>query len=128
MSAIARPLALIVIAAAASATAAAQPIDPTAGASLYRQRCAACHDNPQGRIPPLQAIKALPRAEMVRAMTSGSMKEQAAGLDQPGIAAIADFLGGARADASRQSEAGLCEGAAPSIDLSAPAWNGWGRD
>ncbi len=74
--------------------ASATPVAPSGldGATLYRQRCAMCHDHPQGNIPPRAWIATRPRAEIVEALTRGVMRAQAAGLGPHDIDAIAGAL------------------------------------
>ncbi|MGH9655818.1 MAG: c-type cytochrome, partial [Bryobacteraceae bacterium] len=50
------------------------------GAAIYKQRCAACHDNPAPHAPSLGTIKAMSGRAIYTALTSGVMKTQAAGL------------------------------------------------
>lgn len=62
------------------------------GETLYRQRCAMCHDDPRGSIPPRQWLASLPRAAIVDALARGAMRAQAAGLSAGDIDAIAEAL------------------------------------
>jgi len=62
------------------------------GETIYRQRCAMCHDHPQGNIPPRAWIATRPRAEIIEALTDGVMRAQAAGLGPQDIEAIAGAL------------------------------------
>jgi polyvinyl alcohol dehydrogenase (cytochrome) len=100
------------------------------GARLYQERCAGCHDSPRERTPSRQVIAGLPYEVVMRSMTVGSMRAQAAELDRDSIAAIADFLreGAGGAPADRRAEAGQCADAAGPLDPPAAGWNGWGRD
>ena len=50
------------------------------GAAIYKERCASCHDMPEGRAPALSAIKAMSGEAIYIALTSGAMKTQARGL------------------------------------------------
>jgi hypothetical protein len=74
----------------------AAPRDPAAppadGAALYAQRCAACHDHPQGSIPPRAWLAALPRSRIAEALAAGAMRVQAAGLRADEIDAVALFV------------------------------------
>ena len=65
------------------------PID---GAALYRQRCAACHDDPQGNIPPRAVIARRSKAQVVETLTRGAMRPFAQGLDRAQVEAIAEHL------------------------------------
>ncbi|HEY6327863.1 MAG TPA: cytochrome c, partial [Blastocatellia bacterium] len=59
------------------------------GAALYKERCAVCHDNPEGRIPPLFLIRRRAAEDVIQTLTSGVMKQQAAGLSADQIRALA---------------------------------------
>lgn len=59
------------------ATAAAFSQD---GALLYKQRCAACHEAPQGRVPAIGTIKQMTGEAIYGVLTNGVMKPQAEGL------------------------------------------------
>ncbi|HST44642.1 MAG TPA: hypothetical protein VLK29_05390, partial [Luteimonas sp.] len=65
----------------------AQPADV-----IWRSRCAGCHDQASGNIPPRSLLSTRPRARIVAALTSGVMRAQASGLSPTEIAALADFL------------------------------------
>ncbi len=76
-------------------SARAAPADdgrPVDGAAIYRQRCAACHDAPQGSIPPRTWIASRGRQAIVDALTRGAMQVQAAGLTPREIEAVAGYL------------------------------------
>src|SRR5438105_15850696 len=61
----------------AVARVAAQTPDAEA---LYKANCASCHDQPQGRTPPREALKERTPEAILIAMTSGSMSMQAINL------------------------------------------------
>ncbi len=67
------------------------PLSAQDGAAIYKERCAACHDAPEGRVPALSAIKAMSGEAIYAALTTGVMKTQAAGLST-GAALRADRL------------------------------------
>jgi mono/diheme cytochrome c family protein len=77
-----------------------QPLDmprdpgaaPADGAALYAQRCAACHDHPQGSIPPRAWLATLPRSRIAETLSAGAMRVQAAGLSADEIEAVALFV------------------------------------
>src|SRR5215471_4926556 len=64
------------------------------GAALYQERCAACHDNPQDRVPPLFLIRRRAAEDVIQTLTTGVMKQQAAGLTADQIRALAVHLTG----------------------------------
>lgn len=62
------------------------------GAAIYVQRCAACHENPEGRIPPRSLIASRPHDRIVEVLTHGSMRPMAEGLSTEEIEAVARYL------------------------------------
>lgn len=72
-----------------TAKSAAAPRD--AGA-LYRERCAGCHQNPQGSTPPRTVIATQSHARIVEVMTLGAMRSHAEGMSAAEIDAVARFL------------------------------------
>jgi len=83
---------------APEATAAPQPAPATSdlaglhAKAIYGQRCAMCHDHPQGNIPPRARLAMLPRERIVTALTTGVMRPQATGLNPEQIGELARFL------------------------------------
>ena len=61
-------------------------------AMLYTQRCAACHDHPQGNIPPRAVIATRPHTRIVDALSRGVMRPHAAGLSAQQIDDLARYL------------------------------------
>ena len=61
-------------------------------ATLYAQRCAACHDHPQGNIPPRAVIATRPHIRIVDALSRGAMRPHAAGLSAQQIDDLARYL------------------------------------
>src|SRR6185369_16305909 len=105
-------------------------VNDPASAQIYQQRCAACHDNAQDRIPPRFLIARRSAEDVIQTLTSGSMKQQASGLTPDQIRALAIFLTGKQPGAPIQAnlDANRCQGTGGPIDLKAPQWNGWGAD
>lgn len=62
------------------------------GKAIYEQRCAACHENPEGRIPPRELIASRPHDYIVEVLTDGVMRPQAEGLSTAEIEAVARYL------------------------------------
>ena len=69
-------------------------VPPPPGAQIYNQLCATCHDHPQDRIPARELISKRSPDEVVQALTSGTMRTQAAGLNMNERIAVATFLTG----------------------------------
>ena len=106
-----------------------RPTDP-ASAQIYQDRCAVCHENPQDRVPPRFLIARRSAEDVIQTLSSGSMKQQAAGLTADQIRALAVYLTGKQPGAPIQAnlDANRCQVAGKPITLSGPLWNGWGRD
>ncbi|HUK89174.1 MAG TPA: PQQ-binding-like beta-propeller repeat protein [Blastocatellia bacterium] len=103
------------------------------GAALYKERCAICHDNPQDRVPPAFLIRRRSAEDVIQTLTTGVMRQLAAGLSADQIRALAIHLTGKLPGAAARGvhvdpEANICKASPGSIDLTAPQWNGWGRD
>jgi len=96
------------------------------GAAIYKERCAACHDTPEGRTPSLAAIKAMTGEAIYAALASGAMRTQAEGMSTPQLAALLGYIaptGSASAPpAAPNCPAGSSLSAA---SLTLPRWNGW---
>jgi polyvinyl alcohol dehydrogenase (cytochrome) len=127
-------------AARGAASPADQPAPPTAphptppaavtaaGAALYASRCAVCHDHPSGRIPPRVFIATTRTAEdVIDTLTSGVMRQQAAGLKPEEIRALAVYLTGREPAPRAAADANLCHGK-PEVHLTDEDWRSWGGD
>ena len=120
------PVVLVLVLSAS--TVYAQAPDPEA---LYTANCSSCHDQPQGRTPPREALKERAPEAILTAITSGSMAVQAINIAPADKRRLAEFLAGKPFSATATEElAGLCTTKpAPIGDLKAkPYWNGWGVD
>jgi polyvinyl alcohol dehydrogenase (cytochrome) len=100
------------------------------GAAIYKQKCAVCHDDPQDRVPPLFLIRRRSAEDVVMTLTSGSMKQQASGLNAEQIRALAIHLTGKQPGPPVEANMGVNRCAAPPkpINLKGARWNGWGFD
>ena len=100
------------------------------GAAVYKERCASCHDMPEGRTPPLSAIKAMTGEAVFAALSSGVMKTQAEGLSAPQFIALLGYIaptGSASAPAVTRTcaaDASLSPEAFTAA-MKGPRWNGW---
>ena len=61
-------------------------------ADVYKQRCAICHDHPQGNIPSRAVLATRSRQRIVDALATGAMKAQAQGLSAEQIEEMASYL------------------------------------
>ena len=97
------------------------------GASIYKERCASCHDMPEGRVPSLSAIKAMSGEAVYVALSTGPMKTQAQGLTTPQIFALLGYI--APTGGTQESPAALertCKTDRPfEAKPGAAEWNGW---
>jgi polyvinyl alcohol dehydrogenase (cytochrome) len=106
----------------------------TAGSRLYGERCAACHDNASGRIPPLTVLRALAPESIVDSLTRGAMTLQASGLTREEIAAVAGHVSSRPfgMPQTAQTTPNPCAQPARPMRLDKlrahESWNGWGGD
>src|SRR5262249_57532189 len=98
---------VLVLAALLVPTAArAQSPDPEA---LYKANCSSCHDQPEGRTPPRDALKDRAPEAILAAMTTGSMAVNAINITLADKRRLAEFLSGKPFSAPASDEAaGLC--------------------
>ena len=95
------------------------------GEALYKQHCAACHDQISPRIPPRSALQKMSARRILRTLDFGLMMSIAYPLRRGEREAIANFLGTAGEDVSFPSSA-FCSEKGPSL-LPTPSasWIGW---
>jgi hypothetical protein len=78
-------------------------LDTLDAETIYRLRCADCHDHPQGRIPPKELLANRTEDYIISVLTSGIMRENARGLTPEQIRALAHQLRSYR-DSTRPSQ------------------------
>lgn len=118
------------VAAMASGPSAGDEASVSRGGALYAERCAACHDHPRERIPPRVLISTV-RApeEVVAALTTGVMRQQAKGLKASDVRALAVFLTGRAPETEgRDPNANPCHDGQAPLKAGVRDWNGWGRE
>ncbi len=103
--------------------------DAALGETLYKQKCASCHDNPSGRIPPKATIANNTPTFLASTLIEGAMRPMAVGMAPHDVASVAAYLstrkdGGLDAGAL---EVPACTDKAGPITLAGPRWNGWGN-
>lgn len=98
------------------------------GSSVYSQHCAACHDSPQGRVPSVATLRSMSNGQILLALSSGMMREQAKDLSAQEREAVAAFLsGGAKKETkSAFSASSRCANGASTMSTG-PGWNGFGN-
>ena len=96
------------------------------GAAIYKERCASCHDKPEGRVPTFAAIKAMSGEALYVTLTTGVMKTRAEGLTTPQIFALLGYIGPTGGAAAAPPFTPTCK-ANPAFSpaVGSPQWNGW---
>jgi len=95
------------------------------GEEVYTQRCSACHDQANSRIPSRDSLKKLPASRILKILDFGVMMQIAYPLPRADREAVAKFLGSASAEPTLPAEA-FCKDRSVSIhDKSKFIWNGW---
>jgi len=99
------------------------------GSAAYGRVCAACHDSGANRAPPASSLGNLSPAAILRIVTDGPMKEQAASLSADEKAAVAEYLTGHMLGAATAAKPLMCRANPAWFDPSRqPAFDGWGLD
>jgi polyvinyl alcohol dehydrogenase (cytochrome) len=99
------------------------------GSAAYARVCAACHDTGANRAPPASALGGLSPAAILRIVTEGPMKEQAASLLAGEKAAVAEFLTGRMLGDAAATKPLMCPPSTTWFDAAqAPVFDGWGLD
>jgi polyvinyl alcohol dehydrogenase (cytochrome) len=99
------------------------------GSGIYKARCAGCHDNPAGRVPPLSALRAMTETTILQALETGSMQTQAQGLTSDERHVIAAYLASPTQKAAAPAPAtAFCRSQTQLSPLPPSPWKGWGAD
>lgn len=109
---------------AVSCSAAAQD-----GAALFEANCAACHNGTLERAPTRDVFAAMPAAQILAAMETGTMISMAVTMSTEQRRTLAEFLAGRPLDAALVLEpppSALCDDRAGALELDGPQWMGWG--
>jgi len=104
--------------------------DPVLGEQIYQKRCASCHDNPSGRIPPKAAIAENTPTFIASALIEGVMRPMSIGLAPHEISSVATYLSTRRDGGlagGEALEAPACTDKPAPFALGGSAWNGWGN-
>ena len=103
--------------------------DPS-GATVYKYRCAICHEvSGETRAPAPAAMRLMSPENIVRSLDSGLMKEQGAALSAAEKRTVAEFLTGkVIGQASQPGGGNACADSKAAFSPSASDWNGWGSD
>jgi len=96
------------------------------GAALYKERCASCHDSPQGRVPSFSEIKKMTGEAIYAALTNGVMKSQTRGLSTQEVLSLLVYIAPTGDAGAKPAFEKNCTPNAPG-KLDASAWGGpWG--
>jgi len=117
-SAIVITLAFVLFQGAASAA-------PISGETVYRLRCAACHDSGSVRVPPRDELKKMPVSRIMRAMDFGLMFNVATRLKQEEKEAVAAYLGVPGGDRQPPASAFCTDRSVKLTGSGKTQWNGW---
>ncbi|MCW1429850.1 PQQ-binding-like beta-propeller repeat protein [Novosphingobium sp. JCM 18896] len=100
-----------------------------AGAAIYKQACAACHDTGVERAPQRRALQDLTPATIRRALSDGVMREQGSALSDAQRIQVAEYLAGRAFVPPSDAALRRCDATHASFDLNEPpAFSGWGLD
>ncbi len=96
------------------------------GESLFKARCASCHDPAIERAPPKVALARRFPDDIATTLKTGVMQPMATGLSDEDIHAIATYLG-ADGMTEQAGDPPVCTSSGR-FSLSGPGWNGWSID
>jgi len=98
------------------------------GAELFQTQCASCHLRGVSHAPHKNMLELLSPESIIATLTSGSMKEQGAGLDATQKSELAEYLSNTSVDADKIPET-VCGAEISFFDFDDfPGWTGWGID
>ena len=109
----------------------AQRLSESTGVNLFKNNCTKCHGiAPVEHAPTEATIKQMPPERIYAAITTGSMKENAAALTDADKRLLAEYMGGRKLDkedaGDMKNMPNACGTHPPVRDMNAPSWNGWG--
>jgi len=124
-------LLLFFVAVSVSAAAGQTPqADNQDAESIYKTRCASCHEAGVARAPNREGLRRLTPEAIGGALTSGSMREQGQALTLAQIQLLARTLGAAPPTGTSTATTACTANESASIakPLDQPNWNGWGAN
>lgn len=109
----------------------AQGLSESTGVNLFRNNCSTCHGvTPVEHAPTEATIRQMPPERIYEAITTGSMKDNAAALTDANKRLLAEYMGGRKLDkddaGDMKNMPNACAAHPPVKDMTAPSWNGWG--
>ncbi len=95
---------------------------PHPGEAVYKQFCAACHDQPEAtRSPAISTLKQMSLQFINYSLTEGKMKAQGAMLSDEQRAQVVNYLIGAKPPSDSWTSAMMCDAARMPVDLAGAA-------
>jgi polyvinyl alcohol dehydrogenase (cytochrome) len=122
----ASPWLLTILLSATPAAGQATQATTQGGDTLYRERCATCHEAGVPRAANRDALAKLTPDAVRAALTTGSMRAQATDLSPAQIDALSRLVGRATAGATGAANTCRSDATAFTDPLDRPRWNGWG--
>src|ERR1051325_9718491 len=109
----------------------AQRLSESTGVNLFKNNCTRCHGVvPVEHAPTEATIKQMPPERIYAAITTGSMRTNAAALSDADKRLLAEYMGGRKLDredaGDMKNMPNACASHPPLKDLDSPSWNGWG--
>jgi polyvinyl alcohol dehydrogenase (cytochrome) len=98
---------------------------PVSGEAVYKQRCAACHDSGNARIPTRDDLKRLTVTRILRALDFGEMNNIATKLRQDEREAVAAYLGIPGGNGQPSAKAYCADRTVNLATRGKSEWNGW---
>jgi polyvinyl alcohol dehydrogenase (cytochrome) len=98
------------------------------GETVYRERCAGCHDAFESRAPTQAALRQMPVARILRAMDFGVMMSVTYSLDRPQREAVAKYLGVPDEDRAPAATTYCPDRTVVIAEPASGDWNGWSPD
>jgi len=98
------------------------------GEDVFKQRCAACHEQSNPRIPRVDVLRQLPAARILRTLNWGVMGNVAYTMSIAEREAVASYLGTAGPSAAVPPAAYCADRTVrftPNAKIHQPPWNGW---
>lgn len=100
-----------------------------AGEQLYQSRCATCHNDPTGRIPPRAMLERIDPRNIMLAMEIGAMRSMAEGMSHEDMTAVATWLTGVHPEPQwQQPELHRCSHEGGPVTLAKTDWPSVGLD
>jgi polyvinyl alcohol dehydrogenase (cytochrome) len=95
------------------------------GEAVYQQRCAACHDSGNPRVPPRDELRKLSVTRILRALDFGEMNNVASKLRQDEREAVASYLGVPGGNSQLPAKAYCADRTVRLTGRGKTEWNGW---